>query len=292
MSGRIFKKLNRQLREIFNLKIMIKSKNLNALLLLMFAVVILVPGGGCKKDEEPGRETSYSLKVQDVLGVTGTATFIETGNKATTIKVQLFGAPSGVHPAALYMNTIAEGGTVVIELNPVDDSGSGSTIVKTHTYDELIAYDGFIKVLKTSGEPNIILAQGDIGGNVITDKHVAYLLQKKGAFNVSGTALFEKRENGNTLVTIDLDGTIAGEVYPATINLSSVATIGGGPVTKTLSSVNGNTGKSYTTIRLLDGGLPVSYDNWLNYNGYINIYQVATNYENIISQGNIGSNVK
>jgi hypothetical protein len=271
---------------------MIKIKKLNSLLLLILAVVILVPGIGCKKDEGPGRETSYNLKVQDALGVTGMATFIEASNKATTITVQLFGAPSGTHPAALYMNTVAEGGSVVIELNPVEGSGLSSTIVKTLTYDELIAYDGFIRVLKNTAEPDIILAQGDIGGNVITDQQVAYILQKIGAFNVSGTALFEKRENGNTLVTIDLDGTIAGEVYPATINLSSVATIGGGPITKTLSSVNGNTGKSYTTLRKLDGGLTVSYDNWLNYNGYINIYRLEAKFENIISQGNIGSNVK
>ena len=84
---------------------------------------------------------------------------------------------------------------------------------------------------------------------------------------------------------------IAGDVYPATINLSSVATIGGGPVTKTLSSVNGTTGKSYTNIRKLDGGLVITYDNWLVYNGYLNIYQTAAAFENIISQGNIGSNV-
>jgi hypothetical protein len=271
---------------------MIQIKKLNSLLLLILAIVILVPGSGCQKDEEPGRETSYNLKVQDVLGVTGIATFIETGNNATTIKVQLFGAPTGTHPAALYMNTVAEGGTVVIELTPVDGSGSSSTLVKTLTYDELIAYDGFIKVLKHSSEPNVILAQGDIGGNVVTDKQVSYILQTIGAFEVSGTALFEKRENGNSLVTLDLDGTIAGEIYPATINLSSVATIGGGPVTKTLSSVNGSTGKSYTTIRILDGGLPVSYDNWLNYNGYINIYQSEAKFGNIISQGNIGSNVE
>jgi hypothetical protein len=280
------------LRETYNMKNMIQLKKLNSLLLLILAVVILVPGSGCKKDEEPGRESSYSLKVQDVLGVTGTATFIETGDKATTIKLQLVGAPSGTHQAALYMNTVAEGGNVVIELNPVDASGSSSTIVKTLSYDELIAYDGFIRILKNSDQPVIILAQGDIGGNVITDTHVFYTLQKMGAYNVSGIALFEKRENGNTLVTIDLDGTIAGEVYPASINLSSVSTIGGGPVTKTLSSVNGNTGKSYTTIRLLDGGLAISYDNWMIYNGYINIYQVAVKFENIISQGNIGSNVK
>jgi hypothetical protein len=72
--------------------------------------------------------------------------------------------------------------------------------------------------------------------------------------------------------------------------LSSTATIGGGPVTKTLISINGTTGMSYTTIRKLDGGLNITYDNWMNYNGYINIYQTAVEFDNIISQGNIGSN--
>jgi hypothetical protein len=270
---------------------MIKRKRIHVLLSLFVAVILLMPGSGCKKDEEPARETSYNLKVKDVLGVTGTVTFIETGNSATTIKLQLFGAPSGTHPAALYTKTVAEGGAIVVELNPVDDSGTSSTVVKSLSYDELLVYDGFIKVLKSSMEPNVILAQGDIGGNVITDTNVSYTLQTMSAFGVSGTALFEKRENGNTLVTLNLNGTIAGEIYPATINLSSVSTIGGGPVTKTLSSVNGNTGKSYTTIRNLDGGLPVSYENWLVYNGYINIYQTAAAFNNIISQGNIGSNV-
>lgn len=270
---------------------MIKTKKLHVTLSLFVAIILLLPGSGCKKDEEPARETSYNLKVQDVLGVTGIATFIETSNTASTITIQLYGAPSGTHPAALYTNTAAEGGTVVVDLNPVDDSGTSSTSVKSLTYNQLIAYDGFIKVLKSSSEPNVILVQGDIGGNVITDTNVTYTLQSIGTFGVSGTALFEKRENGNTLVTIDLDGTIAGDVYPATINLSSVATIGGGPVTKTLSSVNGTTGKSYTNIRKLDGGLVITYDNWLVYNGYLNIYQTAAAFENIISQGNIGSNV-
>jgi hypothetical protein len=29
--------------------------------------------------------------------------------------------------------------------------------------------NGFIKIIKSSNEPSVILAQGDIGGNVITD---------------------------------------------------------------------------------------------------------------------------
>jgi hypothetical protein len=269
---------------------MIKAKILSPVLSIFVAIVLLIPGSGCKKDAAPARETSYILKVQDVLGVTGTATFIETSATLSTITLKLSGAPSGNHPAALYMNSVAEGGDIVQELNPVDESGTSSTEVTSISYNQLIAYDGYIKVIKSSNEPNVILAQGDVGGNVLTDMNMTYTLETIGAFGVSGTALFEKRENGNTLVTMNLSGTIAGELYPASINLSSIATIGGGPVTKTLSSVNGTTGKSFTTIRKLDGGINITYDNWLVYNGYINIYQTAVGFDHIISQGNIGSN--
>ena len=95
-------------------------------------------------------------------------------------------------------------------LNPVDATGKSSTSVPTMTYTQLIAYDGFIKVVKSDAEPGVILAQGDIGGNVITTTHIIYTLDTIGTFGVSGTALFEKRVNGNTLVTITLAGTISG----------------------------------------------------------------------------------
>jgi hypothetical protein len=268
---------------------MMKTGKLNIFLTMVVAVIALITIGGCDKNDDTGSETSYDLKVQDVLGVTGKATFIETGN-SVTIDLVLYGAPSGVHPAELCMNTVAEGGVVVLTLNPVDETGKSSTKVTSLTYNQLVAYDGFIKVMKSASEPLVILAQGDIGGNVITDTNITYNLDTIGAYGVSGTARFEERENGNSLVTLTLSGTIAGETYPATINLSSISTIGGGPVTKTLSSVNGTTGKSYTTIRKLNSGLDITYDNWLVYNGYINIYQNAPVFENIISHGNIGSN--
>ncbi|HSO88277.1 MAG TPA: hypothetical protein VLQ91_17115 [Draconibacterium sp.] len=268
---------------------MIKKGKLNIVLTMVVALIALITIGGCDKDDDNGSETSYDLKVQDVLGVTGKATFIETGN-AVTIDLVLYGAPSGVHPAELLMNTVAEGGAVVVTLNPVDETGKSTTKVTSMAYDQLIAYDGFIKVMKSISEPLVILAQGDIGGNVITDTNVTYELDTIQPFGVSGTALFEKRENGNSLVTLTLNGTIAGESYPATINLSSTSTIGGGPIVKTLSNVNGTTGKSYTTIRKLNNDLNITYANWLEYDGYINVYQTAVDFGNIISQGNIGSN--
>jgi len=256
---------------------------------MTFAVATLLPFAGCKKDE-PARKTEYALNVKDVLGVTGTATITESSSTGVTIDIQLFGAPSGSHPAELCMNSAVEGGNVVATLNPVDASGTSSTKVSTITYDQMIAYDGFIKVMKSSTEPNVILAQGDIGGNVITTTNKTYVLETIGTFGVTGSALFEKRVNGNTLVTISLTGTIEGQSYPASINLSSISTVGGGPVVKLLNNVDGTTGKSFTNIRKLDSGINITYENWLVYDGYINIYQNSVSLANIICHGNIGSN--
>jgi len=269
-----------------------KTRKVITALTILAAGILLMAGSGCTKSDPaplPANKTTYTLKVKDVLGVSGTAIFTETGSTSSTIDLALTGAPSGTHPAVLCTNTAVEGGTAVITLNAVDASGKSSTVISTMSYNQLIAYDGFITVRKSSSEPNIILAQGDIGGNVITTTNTSYILDTVSTFAVSGTALFEKRFNGTTLLTITLTGAIAGDIYPATINLGSITTIGGGPVVKGLNSVDGTSGKSYTNIRKLDNGTDITYDNWLAYDGYINIYHTAVGSGNIICHGNIGA---
>ena len=266
------------------------TKKIIALLSMLTSVIILLAVSGCKKDEPvvpPARETTYSLNTVDVLGIVGTATFIETSSSSATINVSLTNASAENHPAEIRMNSVVEGGIVVIALNPVDETGVSITLTSEMTYNQLIDYDGFIQVHKNSTEQNIILVQGDIGGNVLTTSNKTYTLDTIGVYGVSGTALFEKRVNGNTLVTISLAGALAGDSYPATINLGSIETLGGGPVVMVLNNVDGTNGKSYTNVRKLDSGLDITYDNWLVYDGYINISQ---NSGNIICHGNIGSN--
>ena len=259
--------------------------------LTIFTVIsLLMAGSGCKKDSGPALKSTYTLMVKDVLGVTGTVTFTETSSNLATIDITLNGAPSGTHPAELRMNSAVEGGNVVITLNPVNASGKSSTDETTLNYTQLIVYDGFISVSKSSSEPDVILAQGDIGGNVITSTNKSYVLDTVGAYLVSGSALFQKRVNGTTLVTITLNGVIAGELYPSSINLGSIESVGGGPVMKILNDIDGKTGKGYTNIRQLDSGIDITYDNWLVYDGYINIYQNSVSISNIICHGNIGSN--
>ena len=245
---------------------------------------------GCTNDPVVPRSTTYDLKVKDVLGVSGAVTFVETSPTVTTINITLTGAPSGTHPAELCMNSAVEGGIVKAILNPVDASGKSSTTISTMTYAQLIVYDGFVKVMKSDVDATVILAQGDIGGNVITTTNKTYTLTTYGNFGVSGTAMFEKRVNGNTLVTISLTGTIAGDSYPATINLGSIASIGGGPVVVTLQNVSGTTGKSYSNIKALNSNVAITYDNWLVYDGYINVYQTSDLTGAVICHGNIGSN--
>lgn len=258
-------------------------------LFTLMVVVVLFISSGCDKDTST-QSTSYDIKSMDNLGITGTVVITETSNTTATIDISLANAPSGIHPVGLYTLTTAENGVFALALNPVDATGKSTTVVTNMNYSQLNSYDGSIKIMKSALEPEVIIAQADIGGNVLTDTRKTYTLSQLNASNVSGTALFEKRKNDNTLVTITLTGVVPGELYPATINLGSVATAGGGAVVKVLNSVNGTTGKSYTNIGKLDSDVNITYNNWMSYNGYLNVYQTSVNLSNIIAQGNIGSN--
>lgn len=269
---------------------MIKKRKVVSVLTTLLIGLGIMFMSGCSQNPVVVRSTSYDLKVKDVLGVSGTVTFTETSPTVATITIALNGTSGGDHPAELCMNSAVEGGIVKVILNPVDATGKSSTIVNTMTYSQLIAYNGFVKVLKSDVDADIILAQGDIGGNVLTSINKSYPLSTMNNYGVLGTALFEKRLNGNTLLTITLTGTIADEYYPVTINLGSIASVGGGPVVKSLQYVNGTTGKSYTNITDLNSGIAITYDNWMVYDGYINIYQTTVLSGVVISHGNIGSN--
>ncbi len=272
-----------------------KTTNSITFIFTLLLLIVLAGNSGCKKDKDepeptPARKISYNLEGKDILGVTGSITFTEKSSTEVIIDISLKGATSEMHPAELCKNSAIEGGPVIITLNPIDATGESSTLVTSMTYNQLIEYDGFIQVLKSTEETGVILALADIGGNLLTSTSITYSLETIGTYEVSGTALFEKRKNENTLLTITINGTIAGETYPASINLGSIETVGGGTLMCTLNNVDGSTGIGYTNIRKLDSEVEITYDNWLVYDGYINIYQTSISLDNVICHGNIGSN--
>lgn len=267
----------------------------NSLVLLLPVLSIMFLAVGCKKEdpipEKLKAETTYDLKAQDKLGVSGSVTFIETTSSSATINIKLTGASEGNYTAAIYMKSAIEGGEEDIKLDPVIN-GMSTTVITSKTYKDLIAYDGHIKVTNPRlVQADEILAIGDIGGNKLTSDSKTYSLKTANNSGITANALFQKRENGTTLLTITVTGQLPSGSYPASINNGSSTNPGGGELKLTLNPISSSTSKSITNVRTLDNvKFPVKYDDWMIYVGYINIYQKSIDIDNIICQGDIGRN--
>lgn len=236
--------------------------------------------------------TSFILNVKDELGVSGTVSFAEkaSGSSESVVTIKLTGASAGTHPAHIHSNSAIESGGIAYALNSVDSSGTSTTTLSV-SYAALVDFDGYVNVHASALDLVTIIAQGDIGGNVLTGDSKSYALAQDSTSGVSGNAKFEKRKNGNTLVTIDLTsgGLLPDGTYPAHINLGSVSTIGVPYNKKTLNTINSATRKSMTNIRILNDGTVITFDNWLVYDGFITILDANDN-NNVIAIGNIGAN--
>ena len=277
------------------MKFFLKSSKLFCLLFVSALLFI-----GCSKDDPTpqltGTNKQYPLVSKSNPAISGTVTFAKRDDNATLITVQLNGTNAGAsHPAHIHANTAAETGAIILDLTSIDGaSGKSETVVKALkdgsavTYEQLIDLNGYVNVHLSSSNLATLIAQGDIGQNELTNTKKVYTLRAVSNAAISGTATFTKRVNGKTLVGIALTGTTAGVTSIAHIHTNTVAETGG--VVVDLTSVNGATGKSETSISKLNTGVAISYDELLNFNGYINVHESASALSTLIAEGDIGSN--
>ena len=140
-------------------------------------------GGNTGGDMELSSQ-SYNLGPQAYLDVDGdaTVTFQETANGSTEVTID-FGGEIGtdfpLHPAHIHMNDVAEGGDIAIDLEPVDDATGVSTTTVTNfngedgtagagdaiTYEDLVAYDGYVNVHLSLENIDVVFASANIGAN-------------------------------------------------------------------------------------------------------------------------------
>ncbi|WP_215223569.1 CHRD domain-containing protein [Echinicola shivajiensis] len=246
--------------------------------------------------ELTGQKMTYPLLEIGNSGVTGSAIFEEGEDGYTKVTLVLNGTPAnGVHPSHIHFNSAAEGGDIAISLNPVDgESGVSTTLVNKRddgqsiNYNSLINFDGYINVHLSYGELGTIVAQGDMGGNALAGDSKTYNLLEKAVPGISGTITFQKRVNGSTLATISLDGTPDGGSHPAHIHSNSAAE--GGPIAISFNPVDGSTGLSTTVIEENDQGMPVSYEEIINMDGYVNVHLSSGDLGTIVAQSDIGIN--
>jgi hypothetical protein len=270
--------------------------NLNSFLLLASMMFFM----GCSEDDPKpqlnGDSKQFVLVSKSNPAISGTVTFAQRDDAATLITVQLNGTSAGGnHPAHIHASTAAEGGAILLDLTAIDGaSGKSETVVTALndgsliSYDQLINLDGYVNVHLSSSDLATLIAQGDIGLNELTATSKEYTLKSVSNNAISGVAKFTKRVSGETLVSIALSGTTSGTSSPAHIHINSAAQ--GGGIAIDLTAVTGATGKSETNVSKLNSGTAITYDELLNFSGYINVHQSADNLATLIAQGNIGVN--
>lgn len=255
---------------------------------------------GCSKEnlgpQLTGPTKQFTLASKSNPAISGTVTFAKRDDNATLITIQLNGTSAGAsHPAHIHANTAAETGGIIVDLTSIDGaSGKSETLVRTLkdgsavTYEQLIDLNGYVNVHLSVSDLATLIAQGDIGQNELTNTKKIYTLRSVSNPAIAGTATFTKRISGKTLVSIALTGTTAGVTSIAHIHTNTVAETGG--VVVDLTSINGATGKSETSISKLNSGVAITYDELLNFNGYINVHASASNLSTLIAEGDIGRN--
>ena len=268
------------------------TSSLLALTIVFFA--------GCDDDDPgpqlTGNSETYTLSPMSNPTVSGTVTFAERDDDQVVITIALTGTSAGsMHPAHIHANSAAEGGGIVLDLADVDGAtGKSETVVKALndgtaiSYEDLVDFNGYVNVHLSSSDLGTLIAQADIGQNELTGDKEEYTLNELNASGVSGTAVFEKRKNGKTKVTLALEGTVEGGDHPAHIHANNAAT--GGGIVLDLKNVNGATGMSVTSANALRDGTAITYDELIAYNGHINVHLSPTNLGTRIAQGDIGSN--
>jgi hypothetical protein len=115
-----------------------------------------------------------------------------------------------------------------------------------------------------------------------------YTLETVGAFGVSGTAKFIENSDSTLSIELDLQNTPANGMHPAHVHFNTAAE--GGEIALSLDAVNGDTGKSTTTFTMLNDGTSITYQELLDFDGYINVHLSATELSTLVAQGDIGQN--
>lgn len=273
------------------------NKNIIKYLLFFFAISSLTIVG-CSEDDPVVTENiiTYTLEERTDSGVSGNIEFLELSDGRIQAQISLDGTTDGSsHPSHIHMNSAAAGGGIIVSLDPVDGAtGSSVTIFDKADDGSNLAWtdidnlDAYVNVHKSSAELDVILAQGDIGVNVLTDESKTYVLEERAVEGISGEVTFSKRKNGNTLAVIELNGTPDGGIHPAHIHMNSAAE--GGGILVSFNPVDGTTGRSSTDITTSDDGMLLDYEDILTSNAYVNVHLSATDLGTIVAQGDIGLN--
>lgn len=272
----------------------------NKILTLLGMGLILT---GCIEGPEDNAQ-KITLSFQPIHGsdVKGTISIIELENGTTRITIEADGIFTGNHPVHVHNNTVAEGGSILITLNDLDQNGRSITdLIETDagnpvSFEDFLDLEGHINISESETNPGEYIARADIGQNAMTGRVLIFDLSELAGSGIKGQAAFQQRLNNTTLVTLILENTASDQQYPALIREGSVDNTG--DISITLNPVDGASGLSYTQVEGIDSpegdpnqGEPISYNQLANYDGHIVVASpVTSTLQKNVATGNIGKN--
>lgn len=261
---------------------------------LALGVIFLFTLWSCEEDDVNGVEPpvedaiTYQLASRNNSNMNGYVQFYEVDG-GIEARIQLASTQDGMmYPAHIHANSAVETGDIEVTFEPVNGStGSSKTLLTNLSLEDIENYDGYVNVHQSENDLSLI-AQTDIGGNILTGNAINYDLSALTEANISGNLLFEERRNGFVKARIQLEGTEEGQIHPAHIHMNTAAE--GGGIVISFNPVDGTSGLSETNIRATDDGEDFSFNQITDFDGYVNIHQSEEELGVILAQGDIGQN--
>lgn len=149
---------------------------------LCITVLILVSCKGNPPDlgDFTGKETVYLFEGESTYDVTGSILFQEKKDGSLLATIKLKNTTDGdFHSAAIYFGSVDDPGEVAVILEPVDgDSGESVTqfseLADTTplNFEELLIFNGHIKIHQNNANVGLVLASTNIGQNSANNPNI------------------------------------------------------------------------------------------------------------------------
>jgi hypothetical protein len=142
------------------------------ILKVLIVLVVCLSFTNCSKDDDPTqlRSQIYQLRYVEDPSLLGKVIISENADGSSNIRMELNGTSTEVHPTFIYYNNLAQGGPIAITLDPCGCVVSNTRVTKLDngtsiSFDELINFNGHLKVHRSENHMETILLQGEIGKN-------------------------------------------------------------------------------------------------------------------------------
>lgn len=240
-----------------------------------------------------GKNKLYELRSVSGQNIDGHVKIRERFDGSTQLELVLRNTdPNKTYAASLYFNDVLEGGELALALTPVNGNSKNSVTEISAldsgteiTYEGLLQFDGHVKIM-VEQEAGANVAKADIGQNALTGRFQQFILQEGDIEGVQGLLTVEERENGFSLATIEMDGSVAGKQHPVTLNFGSVSNTTG--VAGNLNPVEGSSGVGMTTVEQLDDEMTIPYEDLIDFGGFLRVHLgEGDEMSTTLAQGNI-----